>query len=301
MIEIGKQWHVNHVVDDYSGATDWYRSVFGAKEIFTDEWLDAEKRWASMVAIGDLAVDVMQPTPEGAHLPLGKFLSRFGPHLHAAAYFVDSPPAEVYDALTEVGVRCFGLAGSGRDAMAAQPMSPVFTHPKDTAGQLEFMPFTEVRPGPLGVPGKWDDPRFRPGWTVRDWNHHPAAITGWRIGVVVDDLDRATTIYRTLGACVLSDDDDVAGSLRRRISFGANTIVELIKPTSDDSIAAKDLADNGEIIHSCIFETSAIASAESHLNDCGVVLAERLDGRLIADPKSCHGAVTEFVSAESAR
>lgn len=294
MIEIGRQWHVNHVVDDYRTVAEFYRTVFGAVDIFTDEWLDAEKRWASMVAIADLAVDVMEPAAEGAELPLGKFLKRFGPHLHAAAYFVDSSPADVYDALSAEGVRCFGLGGSGRDAVAASPMSPIFTHPKDTAGQLEFMPFVESRPGPLGVPGKWEDPRFAAGWSTQPWQAHPLAIQGWRVGVVVRELDRATGIYTALGATVCEQEHS-AGSLRRTLKFGANTTVELITPLSQDTVAARDLAANGEIMHSCVFETADLAAAESHLVDHGVVIADRDGQRLIADPKTCHGAAIEFI------
>ncbi|HKV22903.1 MAG TPA: VOC family protein [Mycobacterium sp.] len=294
MIEIGQQWHVNHVVDDYRTVTDWYRTVFGAVDVFVDQWLDAEKRWASMVAIADLAIDVMEPTGEGAQLPLGKFLTRFGPHLHAAAYFVNSAPADVYDALTAAGVRCFGLAGSDRDAIAAQPMSPVFTHPKDTAGQLEFMPFVTSKPGPLGVPGVWEDPRFASGWSNRAWREHPLGIIGWRVGVVVQELDRATSIYSALGATVVGDETS-AGARRRRLTLGTNTTVELVNPVDADTVAARDLAANGEIIHSCVFETADLAAAEAHLVDHGVLIAERDAHRLVADPKSCHGAVIEFV------
>lgn len=295
-ITVGKQWHVNHVVDDYRVVSDWYRTVFGARDIFCDEWLEPEKRWASMVAIGDLAVDVMEPVREAATLPLGRFLTRFGSHLHASAYFVDSTPVDIYDALDELGVRCFGLAGSDRDALIARPMAPVFTHPKDTAGQLEFMPFTDARPGPLGVPDRWEDPRFGPGWTTEFWQRHPLAITGWRIGVVVDDLDRAVSIYHALGADILSD-ENVGGTRRRRLRLGANTTVELIKPVSADTVAARDLAANGEIIHSCIFETNDLVSAESHLGSSGMRIAERQQGRFVTDPQSCHGAVIEFVAA----
>lgn len=295
LIDIGKQWHVNHVVDDYRSVTAWYRDVFGAVDVFTDEWLDPEKRWASMVAVADLAIDVMEPTAEGAHLPLGKFLTRFGPHLHASAYFVNSPPADIYDALTVEGVRCFGLAGAGRDAMVAQPMSPVFTHPKDTAGQLEFMPYVEDKPGPLGVPGKWEDPRFLPGWSDQRWRDHPLSIGGWRVGVVVRDLERATAVYAALGAIVVAE-ETVAGSQRCRVQLGTNTTVELIAPTSADTVAARDLEANGEIIHSCVFETADLAKAESHLADHAVVIAERDEKRLVADPATCHGAVIEIVA-----
>jgi hypothetical protein len=294
VIEIGRQWHVNHVVDDYRVVTEWYRTVFGAVDVFTDDWLEPEKRWASMVTIADLAVDVMQPTTEGADLPLGKFLTRFGSHLHAAAYFVNSPPADVYDALTGAGVRCFGLAGSGREAMVARPMSPVFTHPKDTAGQLEFMPFGQSKPGPLGVPGKWEDPRFLPGWSNQPWLEHPLAITGWRLGVVVRELDRATNVYTALGARAIRDEHS-AGAHRRLLKLGANTTVELIMPLSADTVAARDLTANGEIMHACVFETADLAAAESHLLEHGVGIAERIGQRLIAEPKTCHGAVVEFV------
>ncbi|BCP08113.1 VOC family protein [Mycobacterium paraintracellulare] len=294
MIEIGRQWHVNHVVDDYRTVAEFYRTVFGAVDIFTDEWLDAEKRWASMLAIADLAVDVMEPAAEGAELPLGKFLKRFGPHLHAAAYFVNSSPADVYDALTAAGVRCFGLGGSGRDGVAASPMSPIFTHPKDTAGQLEFMPFVESRPGPLGVPGKWEDPRFVAGWSTQPWQVHPLAIQGWRVGIVVRELDRATHIYTALGATVCEQERS-AGTLRRVLRFGANTTVELITPLSEDTVAARDLAANGEIMHCCVFETADLATAESHLVEHGVVIADRDGQRIVADPKTCHGAAIEFI------
>ncbi|QLL08927.1 hypothetical protein [Mycobacterium vicinigordonae] len=297
MIAVGKQWHVNHIVDDYRVVADWYRDVFGAVDVFTDEWLEAEKRWASMVTIADLAVDVMEPTPEAAHLPLGKFLARFGRHFHAAAYFVDCPPTEIFDTLTAQGVRCFGLAGAGREIMVDQPMSPVFTHPRDTAGQLEFMPCSQSRPGPLGVPGRWEDPRFHEGWSTDPWRKHPLAIVGWRVGVVVSDLDRATDIYRALGAGVVAKDETPLAE-RRQLSLGANTTVELIRPSSADSVAGRDLIANGEIMHCCVFETSDLAAAEAHLVSRSVGIAERDRDRLVTDPTTCYGAVFEFVATE---
>jgi catechol 2,3-dioxygenase-like lactoylglutathione lyase family enzyme len=290
---------VNHVVKDYRRTSDWYREVFGAVDVFTDEWLDAEKRWASMVTIADLAVDVMQPTAQGAELPLGKFLTRFGEHFHASAYFVDCSPTEIFDALTAQGVRCFGLAGAGHDAMVDQPMSPVFTHPRDTAGQLEFMPFVESRPGPLGVPGRWEDPRFIPGWSVERWRRHPLAIVGWRVGVVVDDVNRATKIYQALGADIVANDDS-ASAKRCRLHLGTNTTIELIRPTAKDTLAGRDLAANGEVMHSCIFETRDLASVQAHLASHDVAVAERSERRVVTDPATCHGAVIEFVAAESA-
>ncbi len=294
MIQIGRQWHVNHITDDHRAVAQWYRDVFGAVDVFTDDWLEAEKRWASMVAIGDLAVDVMEPAEEAMTLPLGKFLSRFGSHFHAAAYFVDSGPTEIFDALTAQGVRCFGLGGAGRTAMVDKPMSPVFTHPRDTAGQLEFMPFQQTKPGPLGVPGRWEDPRFLAGWSVDPWRVHPLTIEGWRVGVVVEDIERASDIYLALGA-TLDGEESTTVATRRRLRLGTNTTVELLVPAAADTVAGRDLASNGEIMHSCIFECRDLSSVEAHLCAHGVTVAERDNGRLITDPQTCHGAVFEFV------
>jgi catechol 2,3-dioxygenase-like lactoylglutathione lyase family enzyme len=123
------------------------------------------------------------------------------------------------------------------------------------------------------------------------------AIEGWRVGVVVKDLERAVEIYRALGADVVGK-DDLADDARCRIRLGANTTVELIKPRTEDTLAGIDLASNGEIMHSCIFETSNLASAEAHLAEHGVDIAERGSERFITNPSTCHGAVFEFVAVE---
>jgi hypothetical protein len=145
------------------------------------------------------------------------------------------------------------------------------------------------------VPGKWEDPRFLPGWSDQQWLDHPLSIGGWRVGVVVRELERATGVYHALGATVVAE-ETVAGSHRRRLQLGTNTTVELIAPTSADTVAARDLEKNGEIIHCCVFETADLAKAESHLVDHGVEFAERDEKRLVADPATCHGAVIELVA-----
>jgi hypothetical protein len=145
------------------------------------------------------------------------------------------------------------------------------------------------------VPGKWEDPRFLDGWSVQPWRRHPLAIVGWRIGVVVRDLDRAIDVYRALGADVVAK-DEASNAQRCRLRLGTNTTVELIRPSTEGSSAGRDLTANGEIMHSCIFETSDLASAAAHLADHDIVIAERDGDRLVTDPASCHGAVFEFVA-----
>jgi catechol 2,3-dioxygenase-like lactoylglutathione lyase family enzyme len=296
MLKIGRLWHVNHIVRDYRNVADWYRRVFGARDIFVDDWLEVEQRWASMVTIGDLAIDVMEPTAEAAELPLGRFLSRFEEHYQAVAYFVSSPPVEIFDALVEGGVRCYSFAGGGRETLADKPKVPIFTHPKDTAGQIEFMPFVQTRPGPLGVPGEWEDPRYAPGWSTDSWrDQHPLAIEGWRVAVVVRDLAKAERVYEALGA-TRAHEEESAGARRAWFRLGENTRVELVEPTRADSVAARDLERNGEIFHSCVFEVRDLEAAAAHLESQGVAIAEHHPDRIVADPESCHGAVFDFTT-----
>lgn len=296
MLKIGRLWHVNHIVRDYRAVADWYRRVFGARDVFVDDWLDVEKRWASMVTIGDVAIDVMEPTAEAAELPLGRFLTRFGEHYQAVAYFVSSPPVEIFDALTEGGVRCFSFAGGGRDSLADKPKAPIFTHPKDTAGQIEFMPFVQTRPGPLGVPGEWQDPRYTTGWSSDAWRDaHPLGIEGWRVAVVVRDLAAAGRVYEALGAPRIHQETS-ADARRAWHRLGENTRVELVEPTTEGTVAARDLERNGEIFHSCVFEVRDLDAAAAHLESQGVSLAERYPDRIVVDPESCHGAGFDFTT-----
>ena len=111
---------------------------------------------------------------------------------------------------------------------------------------------------------------------------------------MVRELDPATDVYTALGAHVTEDERSTAAH-RRLLTFGTNTLVELIAPHSEDTVAGRDLAANGEIMHACVFETADLAAAESHLVEHGVGIAERDGQRLTADPKTCHGAVIEFV------
>jgi hypothetical protein len=295
MLNIGKCWHTNHIVRDYKKVADWYRKVFAARDVFVDHWLEVEKRWATMLVIGELGVDIMQPTPEGAELPLGRFMSRFGEHYQAVAYFVKSPPIEIYDALSAGGVRCYSFAGSGREAVEKHSMVPVFTHPKDTAGQLEFMPYTEKLPGPLGAEGKWHDPRYQPGWSAAPWREHPLGIEGFRLAITVRDLEKAGRVYEALRAPKLKESEQ-AGAKRAWYRLGEGTLIELVQPTVTDSAAARDLEKNGELLHSTVFEVRDLAAVASHLEAHGIRIAERYDGRIVADAATCFGAGFDFTT-----
>jgi hypothetical protein len=173
---------------------------------------------------------------------------------------------------------------------------PFFRHRKDTAGQIEFMPFVQTRPGPLGVPGEWEDPRYAAGWSTDAWRDaHPLGIEGWRVAVVVRDLNAAGRVYEALGAPRIHEETS-ADARRAWHRLGENTRVELVEPTTGDSVAARDLARNGEVFHACVFEVRDLEAAAAHLESQGVALAERHPDRIVADPESCHGAVFNFTT-----
>ncbi len=70
------------------------------------------------------------------------------------------------------------------------PGNTIFTHPKDTFGQLEFEGKSEHWRGM--------DPRFQPGWSVEPWRDGPLGIKGLsHMTTVVRDLAKARHFYTT--------------------------------------------------------------------------------------------------------
>jgi hypothetical protein len=65
---------------------------------------------------------------------------------------------------------------------------------------------------------------------------------------------------------------------------------------SADSLAGRDHARHGDILHSVTFRVADLDRAEAHLRAHGVALAARDDATLIADPASTYGAVLGFTT-----
>ena len=145
---IGRLYHVIHIVEDLDEAESFYGAVFPLEMYTTREWSDVDKRWASLSIIADnFVVELIEPSraeeDQAASIP--KFANRFGNRLHSMAWFSDDVPtlAERFQA---AGIRVLG-GGYGT----------IFTHPKDTFGQLQF----QTGPPEIPVP----DPRLVPGWS----------------------------------------------------------------------------------------------------------------------------------------
>jgi catechol 2,3-dioxygenase-like lactoylglutathione lyase family enzyme len=290
-VPVREFFHLIHIVDDYDEAEAWYGALFAPQVFVPKNWFDVEKRWASLAIIAGTVIEVLEASdaPEDAHMPLSKFHARFGQHFHSLAWYVDQPDMQpLYSSLLARGIRIARPGGGLFDADAADPGEVFFTHPKDTFGQLEFMSLIDdVRTR---------DPRLGPGWSPSWWrDQHPLGIECLsHYTTIVRDLDRARDLYVAgLGGRVLGE-VTTAGADSVFVLVGTDTVVELARPTTDDSRLARDLADNGELPHACTFRVRDLDLAERHVEKVGVRVADRSGQAITLEPDDCFGAVYAF-------
>jgi catechol 2,3-dioxygenase-like lactoylglutathione lyase family enzyme len=285
-------FHLIHVVDNMDEANEWYDALFSPRCFQPKGYAELEKRWATLSMIGDFMIEVIEPSdaPEAQRAPLPKFRGRFGQHFHSLAFYVDAPDLRpFFDRLRASGVRIAkpggGLFAEGDDV---DPGTTIFTHPKDTFGQIEFVGLDELWRG--------HDPRFTPGWSGVWWrDEHPLGIE--RVShftTIAADLDRARTLYENGfdGRVVHEETSDDAESVF--VFVGNETIVELARPTTTDSRLAADLAENGELPHALTFKVRDLDAAEHHVEKVGTRIVDRSGDTFTLDPADCFEAIYSF-------
>ena len=287
-------FHLIHVVDDEDEVDAWYDAVFAPKPFIRKNWTDIEKRWASLSLIGDFMIEVIEPSDALEHreMPLSKFRTRFGQHFHSLAWYTDGAAIKpLFDRMRSMGVRVAKPGGGIWPEGDIDPGPTIFTHPKDTFGQLEF----------VDVEQQWRDadPRFKPDWSS-SWHRaeHPLGIH--RVShftTIVADVGRACELYENaLGARILHQVEAVD---RESVFMfvGNETVVELASPTGVPSRLADDFAANGELPHACTFTVRDLDAVERHVQRVGVRVAERGGDRLTLEPADCFGAVYSFTTS----
>jgi len=291
-VPIREFFHLIHVVDDVDVANEWYDAMFAPMNFQPKGWSDVEKRWATLSMIGDFMIEVIEPgkAPEDQGAPLPRFRQRFGQHFHSFAWYVDPDDLKpLFDRLRAMGVRIAKSGGGLHPADGdVDPGTTIFTHPKDTFGQLEFQ----------DVSHHWldADPRFQRGWSPSWWrDEHPLGIE--RVShftTVVTDLPRACRFYEdALGAQPLRG--RMSATAESAFVFLApDTVVELAKPMGSESLLARDLAQNGELPHAVTFTVRDLDAAERHVEKVGARVAERSDDTITLDPDDCFNAVYSF-------
>ena len=196
MFRIGKLFHVTQVVSDLDVVDKWYDSVFAVTR-FYHGYAKAAGREASLIAIGEVIMEPMTPARVDnlRNQSVKKFHDRFGQHLHSIAWYVDDVQ-EISVHLEQHRLRLFDV--TGRPVMPPKEKFAVWTHPKETHGQLEF----------AVIGSNTIDPRLQPAWSNEFWRErHPLGIEhASHITAVVKDVSVAKRFYcEVLGAKLIDE------------------------------------------------------------------------------------------------
>jgi methylmalonyl-CoA/ethylmalonyl-CoA epimerase len=121
------------------------------------------------------------------------------------------------------------------------------------------------------------------------------------VAIVVADIDESLKFWRDALGIDMSHIEDVP-SQKAQVAFLplGDSEVELVKPTADDTGAAKFLAERGGGMHHLCFETDDVAGMLTSLKEKGVKLINEepiiLPGRKMAfvHPKSTGGVLVEL-------
>ena len=80
------------------------------------------------------------------------------------------------------------------------------------------------------------------------------------------------------------------------LAVGGHTIVELAQPLEAGSLAGRDVAQNGDIMHAVAVQVADLDRAEQHLTGQGVRILDRDASTLLADPGTTFGAPFRFTT-----
>ncbi|MEX1006368.1 MAG: VOC family protein [Acidimicrobiia bacterium] len=284
-------FHLIHVVDDMDEVDAWYDALFSPRCFQPKGYADFEKRWASLSMIGDFMIEVIEPSaaPEHRQAPLPKFHGRFRQHFHSLAWYVDEPDVKpLFDRLRARGARIAKPGGGMFPDGDVDPGNTIFTHPKDTFGQIEFVGLNEL--------WRAHDPRFTPGWSGSWWrDEHPLGIEHVsHFTTIATDLDCARALYEDALAGRVIHEASSADAESVFVFVGTETVVELAKPTRSGSLLARDLEQNGELPHAVTFTVRDLDAAERHVEKVGVGIADRSGDAFTLDPADCFNAVYSF-------
>jgi len=185
MFKIGKLFHLTHVVSDLNAVDKWYDDIFAVTRYYHG-FAKAAGRDASLIAIGDVIMEPMTPAKvEGLrNQSVKRFHDRFGEHFHSIAFYVDDVPG-ISSHLASHNLKMWDV--TGRPVTPPNEKFAVWTHPRETPGQLEF----------AIIERNTIDPRLQPAWSSEFWRErHPLGIEhASHITTVVKDLGAARKFY----------------------------------------------------------------------------------------------------------
>lgn len=294
--KIGRNFHIIHMTDDLRELDLWYYDVFSVRRFMPEGYMEAEKRDASLVLLGDLCLEPLAPAfrVDGwDKMPLGRFYVRHGQRLHSIAWYVDEGMSELYDNLRAAGYDCRGTAGVRLSGDYVD--GPVFTNPKDTLTQLEFIPAPNVPGGPAML----RDPRYAPGWQPSWWaDYHPLQIQKVsHVTVSTFDLQQAKSVYVDVlhGVLLQETENEIHGSHSAFVLVGDDLVVELAEPIEGGPLQ-EDMVRFHHGVYSLSFKVRDLEMAASHLERKEVKFHRIEDHTLVSDPATTHGCVMAFTT-----
>jgi hypothetical protein len=292
-VPVTELFHLMHVVDDIDSAQAWLDRLFQPASFGPKGWSPFDKRWATLNRVGpDLVYELMEPSKEAedASFPLPKFQARFGERLHSLAWYVDEAEmGPLFEKLRGAGIRVARPDGVlyTADEVVDPPPNLIFTHPRDTFGQVELMVRSSDSP--------MRDPADRPDWQPNRWHEaHPGKLRRVRFTVAVGDLDRGLGFFEGLLGGTRFFDETTADRQSAYVFVGNQTVVELAQPTAEGSRLAADLATNGELPHALTVECADLQGAERHVDSMGLGVVDRAGDSFTIDPSEAFGAVISF-------
>lgn len=296
---ISKNFHIIHMTDNLKELDAWYYDVFSVHRFMPDSYLPTEVRDASLVLIGTLCVEPLAPSfhVDGwDSMPLGRFQRRFGKRWHSLAWYVPEGLVDLYRDLVAAGVRTYGAGGVKQEGDA--PVGALFTHPRDTYTQLEFV--TGPRPGGPELRPSQSDPRMKPGWSPEWWaRHHPLHIQNFSHATIsVNDLRKASDLYTKVMSGRLLHEGEVGVTKTRSafIAVGEDMVIELAQPLDSSSVVAADMEQNNESLYAATFKVADLAQAEKYLRGKGVDFTANDGTTMLTDPATTHGVVMGFTT-----
>ncbi|MSQ35524.1 MAG: hypothetical protein EXR63_00040 [Dehalococcoidia bacterium] len=294
--EIGALFHVVHVAPSLGQLIPWYRELFGAQCFMEPSYSETEQREASLELIGDdYVIEPMTPphTPGGDQTNIGRFLGRYGSHLHSIAWYAQDIGG-LYERLTAQGVRVNGGGGVPLTAAPTGQFAAIYAHPRDAHCQLEFLS--------VGDEGYMrTDPRHAPGFSARYWREEqPLGIQRTsHITIVVRDLEHPTQLYeQALGTPRIHEGgSEQYGTQSVFFAVGPQSVVEFARPVAA-GLAQQDLEAHGEIVHAVTFRVRDLDRALAHVRHLGIRTIEETAVAFTLDPEDAFGAVYRFTTAD---
>ena len=295
---IGRNFHIIHMTGDLRELDMWYYDVFSVRRFMPEGYMAAEKRDASLVLLGELCVEPLAPAfhvQRWDGMPLGRFYRQHGERFHSLAWYVDEGMGELYERLREAGIECRGTAGARLTGPYVD--GPVFTHPRDTSTQLEFIP----APNAPGGPAMLRDPRYEAGWRPSWWaDYHPLQIQKVsHVTVSTFGLAKALEVYVEVlqGRLLYETDNPALNSRSAFVLVGEDLVVELAEPVGDGPLQ-DDMARFHDGIYAVTFKVRDLDDARRYLKRKSVKVTWSSPTAFVTDPETTHSVVMGFTTWE---